>query len=209
MKTKLLSILVCLFLLINIVKAQESNNCGLISVSAGMTKSSELSLRFDGMFSHVYNKHLSLGIGVGFMYGNQSYNSSQDYSVEIPLFINLRGNILKTKATPYYSLNFGYIIPLKKANIEYLLNIPEWQEWGIYKIYNVSMYNKGWFVSPEIGISYNKLSLGVEIMYGHDNYLNSEIEGYSIENGSLIGVERVDDTDESSYIINLKLTGKL
>lgn len=57
MKTKLLSMLVCLFMLTNMSSAQENNI--LIDISAGITKHFNFAMSFKGIYNHSYNNHFA------------------------------------------------------------------------------------------------------------------------------------------------------
>lgn len=72
----------------------------------------------DGMrlsFGYRFNTYAALSLGSGFEYGNTvtpaPYAASNGY---FPALLNLTGDILKTKWTPYYSVEIGYTFPMNR-----------------------------------------------------------------------------------------------
>ena len=210
---KLLSLLLPLFMIANISFAQ--NNRGYLEVSAGATKSMEMAISLKGIFSHFKSEHFSIGGGLGFCYVNHILNydnfgipldnKGNDFSLEIPIFMNIRGNITKkeSKVIPYYSISAGYICPFKKAVIEYSYTIN-----NIYSVVTRDGYNKGLFFAPEIGISHERLSYGVEVMYGMSDCTNNSRELYDYNAGAYISTQYI-TTEVPNIIISLKITGRL
>lgn len=199
---KTLSLLLSLFLMTNISFAQ--TNRGYLEVSAGTTKSMELTMSLKGIFSHFKNEHLSIGGGLGLSYANHTINDkNKDYSIELPVFLNVRGNITKiaTKKILYYSVSAGYTFPLKKALIEYSYTSNE--KYNVIKSYS---YNNGLFFAPELGISYKRLSFGAEIMYVMSKCTNTTKDLYDT-NGHF--VTEYSSTEVPNLIISLKITGRL
>ena len=210
---KLLSLLLPLFMIANISFAQ--NNRGYLEVSAGATKSMEMAISLKGIYSNFKNDHFSIGGGLGFSYVNHTLNDDNfgipldnkgnDFSLEIPIFMNIRGNITKkeSKVIPYYSISAGYICPLKKAVIEYSYTVE-----NTYSVVTRSSYNKGLYFAPEIGLSHKKLSYGVEVMYGMSDCTNNSRELYDYNAGAYISTQYI-TTEVPNIIISLKITGRL
>ena len=210
---KLLSLLLPLFMIANISFAQ--NNRGYLEVSAGATKSMEMAISLKGIYSNFKNDHFSIGGGLGFSYVNHTLNDDNfgipldnkdnDYSLEIPIFMNIRGNITKkeSKVIPYYSISAGYIYPFKKAVIEYSYTVE-----NTYSVVTRSSYNKGLYFAPEIGLSHKKLSYGVEVMYGMSDCTNNSRELYDYNAGAYISTQYI-TTEVPNIIISLKITGRL
>ena len=210
---KLLSLLLPLFMIANISFAQ--NNRGYLEVSAGATKSMEMAISLKGIYSNFKNDHFSIGGGLGFCYVNHILNydnfgipldnKGNDFSLEIPIFMNIRGNITKkeSKVIPYYSISAGYICPLKKAVIEYSYTVE-----NTYSVVTRSSYNKGLYFAPEIGLSHKKLSYGVEVMYGMSDCTNNSRELYDYNAGAYISTQYI-TTEVPNIIISLKITGRL
>lgn len=210
---KLLSLLLPLFMIANISFAQ--NNRGYLEVSAGATKSMEMAISLKGIYSNFKNDHFSIGGGLGFSYVNHTLNDDNfgipldnkdnDYSLEIPIFMNIRGNITKkeSKVIPYYSISAGYICPFKKAVIEYSYTVE-----NTYSVVTRSSYNKGLYFAPEIGLSHKKLSYGVEVMYGMSDCTNNSRELYDYNAGAYISTQYI-TTEVPNIIISLKITGRL
>lgn len=206
MKTKLLSTLVCLYMLTNISFAQENNV--LIDISAGMTKHLNFAMSFKGIYSHSYNEHFALGGGTGVLYNNQvestNGNNYEDFSLEIPIVVNIRGNIIKETKNmmPYYSLSVGYIYPIKKAKYEYLTIGGN----ESYENHTVIKYNEGFFAAPEFGVTFNDMSIGVEIMYGMESYSENRVEYYD---AGLFIEETYKTESQPIYVINFKFIQKI
>lgn len=210
---KTFTLLLSLFVIANISFAQD--NRGYLEISAGATKSFEPAVSIKGIFSHYKNEHFSIGGGLGFSYVNHTLNDDNfgipldnkdnDYSLEIPIFLNIRGNITKkeSKVIPYYSVSAGYIHPLKKAVVEYSYTIN-----NIYSVVTRDGYNKGLFFAPEIGISHKRLSYGVEVMYGMSDCTNNSRELYDYNAGAYISTQYL-TTEVPNIIISLKITGRL
>ena len=208
-----LIILLSLFMIANISFAQ--NNFGYLELSGGATRSLEPAVSIKGIFSHYKNHHFAIGGGLGFSYVSHTLNDDnfgipldnkgKDFSLEIPIFLNIRGNILKKeyKVTPYYSVSAGYIYPLKKAVIEYSYTVN-----NIYNVVTRDGYNKGLYFAPEIGISYKRLPCGLEGMYGMSDCENNTRELYDYNAGAYISTQYL-TTEVPNLIFSFKITGRL
>ena len=208
-----LIILLSLFMIVNISFAQ--NNFGYLELSGGATRSLKPAVSIKGIFSHYKNHHFAIGGGLGFSYVSHTLNDDNfgipldnkgnDFSLEIPIFMNIRGNITKkeSKVIPYYSISAGYICPFKKAVIEYSYTVE-----NTYSVVTRSSYNKGLYFAPEIGLSHKKLSYGVEVMYGMSNCTNNTRELYNYSAGAYISTQYL-TTEVPNLIISFKITGRL
>jgi hypothetical protein len=62
-----------------------------------------------------FNPYLAIGLGLGFEYGNTTnwtpYAASNGY---LPMLLYMTGDILKSKWTPYYSIEAGYNLAMNK-----------------------------------------------------------------------------------------------
>ncbi len=124
---------------------------------------SGLNFNFDVgcVFGYEFNNYFALGIGFGYKMAqiNESYisdyvhyaNSGSSYYRDadnksttgcIPLFINIHGDLIKTKVSPYWRVDFGYCLPIKKA-------IANAHYWGDAD-YRYQYY--GLYISPELGV---------------------------------------------------------
>lgn len=60
------------------------------------------------------NKFFSFGFGVGYSYSTRNYNPmSAPIISSMPLYFNMHGNFSKKKVSPYWSLDFGYAVPIE------------------------------------------------------------------------------------------------
>lgn len=206
MKTKLLSLLFCLFILGGVSHAQVTSF--LIDMSAGMNQYHKTSMSLRGLFSYSINEHVAFGAGAGIWYSyreSSEFNDYSDFSLELPVFVNVRGNILKNNGgvTPYYSVSAGFLSPLKKAKYEFSHHDANMQP-DAYLVYRINEYDKGLFFAPELGVIISDMSFGVEFMYGASNCVDTRSELY-IYNG-LAGSGTNSVIKDASYIISLKFT---
>lgn len=207
MKTKLLSLFFCLFILGGVSYAQETSF--LIDMSAGMNQSHNASMSLRGLVSYCINEHVALGAGTGIWYNyreSSEYQVYSDFSLELPVFVNVRGNILKNNGgvTPYYSVSAGLLSPIKRAKYEYSYRDGEINDPNVYFFTRQNEYYKGFFVAPELGVVLNDMSFGVEFMYGPDNCIDTKEEVhftyYSVFSDS------TSEINGKSYVISLKCT---
>ncbi|MBQ8222762.1 MAG: hypothetical protein IJZ87_05380 [Bacteroidales bacterium] len=206
MKTKLLSLLFCLFVLCSLSHAQKTSF--LIDMSAGMNQSHKTSMSLRGMFSYSINEHVALGAGTGIWYNyreSTQYQGYSDFSLELPVFVNVRGNILKNNGgvTPYYSVSAGLLNPIKKAKYEYSYRDEMINDPTIYFFTRENEYDKGFFVAPELGIVLNDMSFGVEFMYGPENCIDTKEE---LHVSGAVFTDSTSTINGKSYVISLKFT---
>jgi len=101
---------------------------------------------------YAFNRHLMLGAGIGWAY----LNNSIMYSSHIPLFAELRGDIIRKKNALYYSLGLGY-------NFVLLRKGPDW-----FTDYQMKTAQGGYFIHPALGfrfMSETKLHFCIEFSY--------------------------------------------
>lgn len=207
MKTKLLSLLFCLFILGGVVShAQETSF--LIDISAGINQSHKTSMSLRGLFSYSFNEHVAIGAGAGIWYNYREsieYKGYSDFSLELPVFVNVRGNILENNGsvTPYYSVSAGFLSPLKKAKYDFSRHDANMQA-EAYVVYRIDEYDRGLFFAPELGIIISDMSFGVEFMYGASNCVDTKSLLYIY--GGLGGSGTNSVINEASYVISLKFT---
>lgn len=189
---KLFVLFFSLLALFNISNAQ-NKNAGYLDLSIGKTQLHDISISVKGIYSHPYNEYFSLGLGAGLMgtyhtlidfsyineqqYATISDDLAKDISLEIPVFVNFRGNVAigNSKIVPYYSLNVGYLIKLKSASTEFAFRQTDHNN---YTVYEINEFEDGLFLTPEIGISYKKIHIGVEYMFGINNYYEIRTDHY-------------------------------
>lgn len=110
-------------------------------------------LNFQGTFGYEFNNHLALGVGLGYYFSTKSR-----YYTYVPLYINLYGDITKKPIakiiTPYYSLDFGYNLCVRRYERFY----------NSYELYCRTTYNKGLLFTPELGIRINNFHIGTAAM---------------------------------------------
>lgn len=208
---KLLFLITCIFFSVNISFAQDTlqkkqkNNSVLIDISAGISNKFTTTLSLKAIYSHKYNDHFSIGVGTGIYYNSYKEAETKSFSLDLPLFVNIRGDISKRKETskivPYYSLNAGYLFNVLKAKDEYITmsNNDSYQTTSL-------KYYEGLFFAPEIGININDIYIGFEFLYGtskneiHKNYLYPHLTS---------GKDESSYNTVSSYIFSLKFVNKL
>ncbi len=213
---QLLTLLLSLFLLSNISNAQ-NKKVGYLDLSLGKTQQQDINFSVKGIYSQPYNEYFSLGIGAGFMVTNNSLIDHQiiadlpdeitkDISLEIPVFVNFRGYlaIKESKFVPYYSVNVGYLISLKSASTVFAYNGTSSNN---YTVYDINMINDGLFFAPEIGISFNKIHLGLEYTFGINSFYKVISEHY-FGNNALIERNEL-STNSPMGIFSIKLVNRL
>ncbi len=211
MKQKLL-LLLSLFVLINVGYAQK-DNVAYLDLNVGKSQSEDMVFSLKGIYSHPYNEYFSLGGGVGLMGVNRILSGTwnlpefvmdevlKDYSIEIPLFVNFRGRVPigKSPVVPYYSFSFGYMFSLKSAMSEFAFKEVGWD--NEYMVLRVNESSKGLFYAPEVGVSIGKVYVGVEYMFGLNDYHEVNIEHYHNNFSS----EEYNSKDSTMNVISLKL----
>ncbi len=180
MKTKIFTLSVCFLLMANVVVAQDENKQAkeksvLLDISAGVDTKFNHVLSLKGIFANEFNEHLSLGAGTGFYYNGHKEDNFNSFSINLPLFINIRGNIISSETNnivPYYSLNVGYFFSLVKGDDEYVCDMEPYHVEGLQDLYDDSYqhrsmrYMGGLFFAPELGLSFNNMCIGIEFLYG-------------------------------------------
>lgn len=187
MKTRLLSFVFCIILSINVLQGQETENqenpnSVLLDFSVGISNNFMPTLSLKGIYSHKYNEHFALGVGTGIYYNSYKEEDIESFSLDLPLFVNIKGNIIKkkesSKISPYYSLSAGYFFNVMKAKDEYVVikDVNYYGENNSYQITSLKYY-EGLFFAPEIGININDMYIGIEFLCGtykneiHRNYI--------------------------------------
>ena len=194
MKTKLLALLFSLFVLSNISNAQKEH-VGYIDFSLGRTQTHDINISVKGIYSRPYNEYFSLGVGAGLMgtYHTMideqmavtlTQETTKDVAIEIPVFVNFRGNIAigESKFVPYYSVNVGYLINIKPASTSFAYRETNHNN---YTVYEINVIDDGLFFAPELGISFNKIHLGLEYTFGINIFYEITTEHY-LGNGALL-----------------------
>jgi hypothetical protein len=87
------------------------------------------------------NRHLMLGAGIGWTYMDNYFM----FSGHVPIFAEVRGDILKKASSLYYSLGVGYNIALKRNNIS-------WQG------YTMTDSKNGIYINPALGVRFPSTS---------------------------------------------------
>lgn len=207
MKRKSIIFIICA-LLANVMQAQETmqkhekDNSFLLDIAVGISNEHRPAFAFKGIYSHRYNHNFAFGVGSGIHYNSYELVESESYSLDLPLFINIRGNIKSkgmNKVYPYYSLSLGLFFGVVKANDEYVVSVNGSDP---YQRSTIAYYD-GLFFTPELGININDFFIGVEFLYGTRE---KEYHTYHLSN-----TERdvsVYET-EPSYIISLKFAQRL
>lgn len=153
----------------------------------GLIDGDNLVLDVQGVYGVQINNYLGIGGGTGFL-TKAIEGFDKKRAISIPLFVNLRGYFFESGVTPYYNLDFGFLLPIKKAKLENNLN-----GYGVGDYINkyTSTSLKGLVFSPELGLAFGKFHVGVEwkfykshssVTYGYDNlpkgYTVSDVNEY-------------------------------
>lgn len=160
MKVKILTLLAAIFLIGNVsfgqgvgaykakrsemVKVKKNNLAPqrqgfyvMPEVGVGLVFDSEyFTWNVQGIFGYEFNNYLSIGIGTG-LTSLELYDN-----INIPLFVNIRGDITKKDITPYYSIDCGYSLCLNTDGY----------------------FQEGVIISPELGIRIRKYYIGCEFL---------------------------------------------
>lgn len=119
--------------------------------------------KINAIFGYEFNNHFSLGVGAGF--NSTTWEIRDNHNLEIrkmndlPLYMNIHGDMFKAKTSLYYSLDLGVAIPMKK--VKYLLSSP-----GLY----TEVYHKGLMISPEIGVRTNNCYFGINCLIAKTHF---------------------------------------
>ena len=153
----------------------------------GLIDGDNLVLDVQGVYGVQINNYLGIGGGTGFL-TTAIEGFDKKRAISIPLFVNLRGYFFESGVTPYYNLDFGFLLPIKKAKLENNLS-----GYGVGDYINqyTSTSFKGLVFSPELGFAFGKFHVGVEwkfykshssVTYGYDNlpkgYTVSDVNEY-------------------------------
>lgn len=129
-------------------------------------------MNFQGTFGYEFNNHLALGVGLGYYFSTQSR-----YYTFVPLYINLYGDITKKpiakNITPYYSLDFGYNLCVRRYRY-------------YHNGHSYERCNEGLLFTPELGIRINNFHIGTAAMIAEfhtkHRYRGHEVNSYSFAN---------------------------
>lgn len=108
---------------------------------------------FQATYGYEVNNYVSVGGGIGFTtYADDNYEKER--AISVPVLVNFNGFFFESRVTPYYSVDLGFMMPLKKAKDVVTDNTN-------YTVYNRS-YTKGLTFSPEIGVTFGDFRIGAE-----------------------------------------------
>ena len=133
--------------------------------------------KINAIFGYEFNNHFALGIGTGFnsiyIHKESIWLKTGDKLNNLPLYINIHGDVFKAKTSLYYSLDMGFMLPLKKLYYSY-----DFYDVGNNYVCYYEYYFKGLMITPEIGVRINNCYLGVNCMIANDYH------NYVLPNGS-------------------------
>ena len=157
----------------------------------GLIGGDNLVLDVQGVYGVQINNYLGIGGGTGFL--TTAFDGfEKERAISLPLFVNVRGYFFESGVTPYYSVDFGFLLPIKKAKSDRVMG-----SYGIaeYINENLSASFKGLAFSPELGLAFGKFHIGVEwkfykshtsTTYDYDNlpkgYTSSDVNEYLDDN---------------------------
>ncbi len=113
--------------------------------------------KINAIFGYEFNNHFALGVGTGFN-SSRRFVLDEDQMNNLPFYINIHGDIFKAKTSLYYSLDLGFMLPLKKA-------------YDFYYNDTIECYYRGLMISPEIGVRTNNCYFGINCLIA--NYENT------------------------------------
>ena len=124
----------------------------------GLIGGDNLVLDVQGVYGVQINNYLGIGGGTGFL-TTAIDGFEKERAISLPLFVNVRGYFFESGVTPYYSVDFGFLLPIKKAKSDRVMG-----SYGIaeYINENLSASFKGLAFSPELGLAFGKFHVGVE-----------------------------------------------
>ena len=125
--------------------------------SLGIGKYGMNNIRLNFINSLNYNPYFSFGLGIGLRYYSNIHESysTVNSSVLIPIFLNLRTNLLNGKISPYLALGVGgtfFVEPLLKSS----------------KLYTGLLEGVGFLLNPSAGVSFKiseKCAINTGIAY--------------------------------------------
>lgn len=106
--------------------------------------------KINAIFGYEFNNHFALGVGTGFN-SSRRFDLDEDKMNNLPFYINIHGDIFKAKTSLYYSLDLGFMLPLKKA-------------YDFYYKDTIECYYRGLMISPEIGVRTNNCYFGINCL---------------------------------------------
>lgn len=192
MKKKLFVLILSLFTIVNVTIAQK-DFVAYVDFLIGKTGSDDIALSFRGSYNKYYNEYLTIGVGSGVMGIHRTLTDGEvhtnishlindvykDYSLEVPIFVNFRGRvpINKINIAPYYSFSFGYMLSLKPAAADFAIREYA-NSSSFHRVFRLNEFSKGLFYAPEVGISFGKTYVGIEYLFGLNNYQEVTTEYY-------------------------------
>ena len=134
-------------------------------VNKGVIGGDDMILNLQAIYGYEMNNYLSFGAGLGvvtykedgrYYYGDEYWGNYYDKKrvVSVPLLLNVNGYMFKSRVSPYYNLDLGFMLPLVKAKGFVA-------EESYYTVFARS-YMKGLAMSPEIGMAFGNFRVGVE-----------------------------------------------
>ena len=173
----------------------------------GLIGGDNLVLDVQGVYGVQINNYLGIGGGTGFL-TTAIDGFEKERAISLPLFVNVRGYFFESGVTPYYSVDFGFLLPIKKAKSEKVM-----ESYGIaeYINENHSASFKGLAFSPELGLAFGKFHVGVEwkfykshtsTTYSYDNlpkgYTSSDVNEYLDDHD--LSDKKYKDGDNAFYL---------
>lgn len=183
-----------------------------VGANLGVIGSDNLILDVQGVYGVQINNYLGIGGGTGFL-TTAIDGFEKERFIAMPLFVNVRGYFFESGVTPYYNVDFGFILPIKKAKSDRVLG-----GYGVaeYINKNISTSFKGFAFSPELGVAFGKFHVGVEwkfykshtsTTYYYDNlpkgYTSSDVNEY-LDDHDLVD-EKVKEGN-NAFFLKLGLT---
>lgn len=165
MKTILKSLFVVALLLVGALEtfaqeAQEVKYQGEFNISTAICAAEDMQnpFNFETIHGIRVNKHISVGLGLGFNLFTERWGRNTDTGFLIPLFVDVKWYILDKKVSPYVALDMGYNFGVGNYFGAYA---------GMYIApgagVSFKLKGKGMF---NLGLALKNNSLGAKEMYG-------------------------------------------
>lgn len=183
-----------------------------VGANLGFIDGDNLALDVQAVYGVQINRFFGIGGGTGF-FTTAFDGFEKERAISLPLFVNVRGYFFESGVTPYYNVDFGFLLPIKKAKSDRVMGSYDIAE---YINQNRSDSFKGLAFSPEIGVAFGKFHIGVEwkfykshtsITYSYDNlpdyYTSSDVNEYLDDRNLYDGKHKDGD---NAFFLKLGLT---
>lgn len=160
--------------------------------------------KINAIFGYEFNNHFSLGVGAGFNSTTWKFRDNHNLVIrkmnDLPLYMNIHGDMFKAKTSLYYSLDLGVAVPMKK--VKYL------SPYSGYYLY-IEEYHKGLMISPEIGVRTNNCYFGINCLIAKTHFYLYENVVYDYSSQEMMSGRLVDNDTNYTRIPSIKFGYKI